>query len=245
MKCPDAMKPLWREKKSEYLKSGRWRVSARRNASPLLILWKPKPSPDGKKRIRTVVDKWEQNSNTLKLLSPLPDMETMLRNAAKHKYRSLIDRKDAYEQIRIVPEHVGRTLFNMPDGTMESLVLQQGDCNGGATYQALMNHIFAPYIRVFMDVDLDDILIYSDTVEEHIEHVKIVLDVLRKEKLYLSWDKMKFFAQELVLLGHVITDQGIKMDPNKVDAIEKWKTPTNKELLSGFLGLVGYLANGI
>jgi transposase InsO family protein len=96
-----------------------------------------------------------------------------------------------------------------------------------------------------MDVYLDDILIYSDTVEEHIDHIRIVLDVLRKEKLYLSWDKMKFFARELVLLGHVITDQGIKMDPNKVDAIENWKAPTNKELLSGFLGSVGYLANGI
>jgi hypothetical protein len=108
-----------------------------------------------------------------------------------------------------------------------------------------MNYIFAAYIGVFMDVYLDDILIYSDTVEDHIKHIRIILNILRREKLYLSWDKMKFFARELVLLGHVITDQGIKMDPHKVDAIEKWKAPTNKELLSGFLGSVGYLANGI
>lgn len=147
-RCAEAMKPLWHEKKDQYIQSGRWRLSTGSNASPLLILWKPKPGPDGKLNIRTVVDKREQNSNTKKMSSPLPDMEEMLRNAAKHKYRSLIDGKDAYEQIRIIPEHVHRTLFNTPDGTMESLVLQQGDCNGGATYQALMNHIFSSYIGV-------------------------------------------------------------------------------------------------
>lgn len=197
------MKALWREKKATYIKSGRWRVSTGRNASPLLTLWKTKPGPDGRKMIRTVVDKQEQNANTVKMSSPLLDMETMLRNATKHKYRSLIDGKDAYEQIRIVPEHVHRTLFNTPDGTMESLVLQQGDRNGGATYQALMNHIFSPYIGAFMDIYLDDGLIYSDRVEAHIRHIRTILDLLRKEQFYLSWDKMKFFARELVLLEHV------------------------------------------
>lgn len=109
----------------------------------------------------------------VKLSSPLPDMEMMLRNTAKHKYRSLID---GNEQIWVVPEHVHRTLFNTPDGMMESLVLQQGDCHGGAMYQALMNHIFSAYY-------LDNILIYSDSVKDHIKHIRIVLDILRKEKL--------------------------------------------------------------
>lgn len=117
---------------------------------------------------------------------------------------------------------------------MESLVLQQGDCNGGATYQVLMNHLFAPYIGVFMDMYLDDILIYSNTIEDHIKHIGIILDKLKKGKLYLSWDKMKFFLRELVLLGHMITDQGIQMDPHKVDAIEKWKPLSSKDLLAGF-----------
>src|ERR1700749_2597431 len=125
--------------------------------------------PNKEKRWRTVIDKREANANTRKLTSPLPNMETILFNVLKHKYRSLIDGKDAYEQIRIVPEDVKHTLFNTPDGTMESLVLQQGDCNGGATYQALMNHIFSAYIGVFMDVYLDDILIYSVSVEDPIK----------------------------------------------------------------------------
>jgi len=69
----------------------------------------------------------------------------------------------------VIPEHVNCTLFTTPDGTMESLTLQQGDCNGPSTYQTLMNHLFAPYIGVFMDVYLDDIVIYSDTIEDHVK----------------------------------------------------------------------------
>ncbi|KAG8908260.1 hypothetical protein FRB99_008325, partial [Tulasnella sp. 403] len=198
-RCPEALKPLWREKKAAYVKTGRWRVATGTNACPLLII-KKRPGPDGKTKIRTVVDKRAINANTKKLASPLPDIESILRNVASHKFRSILDGKDAYEQIRVVPEHVHRTLFTTPDGTMESLVMQLGDCNGGATYQALMNHIFAPYIGVFMDVYLDDIVIYSDTVEEHIQHIRTVLDVLREQKLYLSADKMRFFAKELNLL---------------------------------------------
>ncbi|KAG8942401.1 hypothetical protein FRC04_003767 [Tulasnella sp. 424] len=230
-RCPDTLKPLWRQKKDEYIKSGRWRVATGTNASPLLIL-KKKPGPNGELRIWTVVDKRAQNSNTRKMASPLPDIESILRNV------------DAYEQIRVKPEHVSRTIFTTPDGTMESLVLQQGDCNGGATYQALMNHIFAPYIGKFMDVYLDDIVIYSDTVAEHLEHIRIVLDVLRKESLFLSADKMHFFAEKMNLLGHVITNKEIQIDPHKVDSIAAWKTPTSKDLLAGFIGTVGFMAGG-
>ena len=125
---------------------------------------------------------------------------------------------------------------------MESLVMQQGDCNAGATYQTLMNHIFAPYLGVFVYVYLDDIIIFSDSIEEHVNHVKLVFDILRKEKLYLGPSKMQFFAEELRILGHVIDDRGISMDPHKVDKVLNWKVPTNKELLRSFIGAVGFLA---
>ena len=119
----------------------------------MLLIPKP-PRDDGKLRLRTVFDLRQRNANTHKLAAPLPDIDGILRNVVRHKYRSIIDGKDAYEQIRIIPEHVSRTIFNTPDGTMESLVLQQGDCNGPATYQTVMNHIFAPYIGVFMDEEI-------------------------------------------------------------------------------------------
>jgi hypothetical protein len=108
-----------------------------------------------------------------------------------------------------------------------------------------MNHIFAAYLGVWMDVYLDDIIVYSDTLEEHIEHVKIVIDLLTKEKLYLSKRKLQFLCKELKVLGHVIDVDGIRMDPAKVDNVLAWKVPTNRDLLRGFLGSVGYLTDDL
>jgi hypothetical protein len=104
---------------------------------------------------------------------------------SRKKYKSLIDGQDVYEQIRIIPEHVTRSTVTTPDGNMVSNMIQQGDCNVPATYQALMNHLFWEYIGKFMDVYLDDIIVYSDTLEEHIEHIKKILAILDREKLYL------------------------------------------------------------
>jgi hypothetical protein len=143
-------------------------------------------------------------------------------------YRSLFDQRDAYEQIWIVPEHVSKFIVTTPDGNIESLVLQIGDCNAPATYQALMNHIFSPYIGVFMDVYLDDIIIYSKTLDDHVEHCKLIFDVLAREVLYLSKYKMQIMTPELWVLGCVIDDEGIWMDPAKVDSILNWKVPTSK-----------------
>ena len=169
-------------------------------------------------------------------------MEGILRRISRRPYRSLIDGKDAYEQIRIEPEHVERTAMTTPDGNMVSLVLQQGDCNGPATYQALMNHIFAPMIGDCLSVYLDDITVGSDTVQEHIRDIRRVFGILRREELYISIDKMHLFAPRLDLLGNVVSDKEIQLDPHKVDCIENWKTPTNKDLVASFLGAVGYLA---
>ena len=146
-RCPEALRPLWVEKKNTYLKSGRWEMSAARNTCPMLLL----PKPGNPPRLRVVVDLRERNKNTRKLSSPMPDMDGILRRVAGKKYHSIIDEQDAYEQIRIIPEHVPRTAVTTPDGNMVSLVVQQGDCNAPATYQALMNYLFSEYIGVFMD----------------------------------------------------------------------------------------------
>jgi hypothetical protein len=221
-KCPEALKSAWRDKKEIYLKSGRWRLATGMNAVPMLILKKP-GKQTGEIRNRTVIDKREVNANTRKLTAPLPDMDGILRNIVRHLIRSLVDGKDCYEQIRVAEDHAPRTLFITPDGTMESLVLQQGDLNGPATCQLLMNHIFSEYIGVFMDVYLDDIVIYLDTPGEHIKHLRKIFTVLRREKLYLSADKMQLFASELNVLGHIIDEKGIRMDPNKRNSTESNK----------------------
>jgi hypothetical protein len=236
-RCPKALRPQWDEKRKAYLNSGRWKVFNAGNTAPMLLIPKPKSNPP---RLRVVVDLRARNANTRKMTSPLPDMEAILRRVARCKFRSLIDGQDAYEQIRVVPEHVERTAMSTPDGNMVSLVLQQGDCNAPATYQSLMNFLFSEYLGVFMDVYLDDIVIYSNTLKEHIEHVKKIIDVLREQKFYLNAKKLQLLAPELKVLGRVVNDNGIRMDPDKVDSVLAWKVPTNRDLLRGFLGSVGY-----
>ena len=159
-------------------------------------------------------------------------MEAILHRISCKLYWTLIDGKDAYEQIRVEPLHVPCTAMTTPDGNMVSLVLQQGDCNAVATYHTLMNHIFAPYIGVFMDIYLDDISVYSD---------KLIIDILHKEELYLSASKLKFLCSEMKILGRIVDDKGIQMDPDKVNNVLNWKVPTNRELPRGFLWLCGLL----
>ena len=203
-KCPDAHRASWVEKRDAYLKSGWWRMTNARNTSPMLLLTKPGTGVKGiPPRLRVICDLRERNANTHKVTSPLPDMEGILRRISRRPYRSLIDGKDAYEQIRIEPEHIERTAMTTPDGNMVSLVLQQGDCNAVATYQSLMNHIFGLYIGVFMDVYLDDIAIYSDTLDGHIEHVRMGIDILKREQLYLSASKLHFLCSEMKILGRI------------------------------------------
>lgn len=212
----------------------------------MLLLTKPGTGiRDIPPRLHCVFDLRERNDNTIKVTLPLPDMEGILRRIAKKPFRSSLDGTDAYECIRIEPEHVERSAMTTPDGNMVSLVLQQGDCNAVATYQTLMNHLFGPYIGVFLDVYLDDILIYSDTLREHVQHVRTVVDILQREKLYLNADKLKFLSPELKVLGRIVDNDGIRMDPDKVTSVLNWKVPTSKPLLQAFLGSVGYLADDI
>ena len=193
-RCPEVFRAQWAEKRDVYLKLGRWEVTASGNTVPMLLI----PKLNVKLPVlRTVVDLRERNKNTHQMTSPLPDMEGMLCRTPKHKYRTMLDMKNAYEQIQVVPEHVSRTTVMTPDGNMVSKVIQIGDCNAPVTYQALL---FSAYVGLFLDIYLDDIVIYSDSLDEHERHVKIVLDILKREKLYLSRQKLHFIQPELKLL---------------------------------------------
>ena len=199
-RCPEIFREQWAVKRDAYLKSGRWKITTARNTVPMLLIPKPH-KPKNAQELRTVVDLRERNKNTVRMTSPLPDIEGVLRHVASKPYHMVLDLTAAYEQIRIIPEHVERSAVTMPDGNMVSLVLQMGNFNGPATYPSLMNHIFSPYIGRFLDVYLDDVIIYSSMLEDHIAHCKLAMDVLKKEKLYLASGKAKFLSDELKLLG--------------------------------------------
>ena len=243
-RCPEIFREQWAIKKDAYLNSGRWKMTLARNTVPMLLIPKPH-KPENAQELRTVIYLQERNKNTVKMSSPLLDIEGVLHRVAAKPFRSTLDLTAAYEQIRIVPEHVERSAVTTPDRNMVSLVLQMGDCNGPATYQSLMNHIFSPYLGRFIDVYLDDVMIYSATLDSHLQQCKLAMDILKKEKLYLSEGKLCFLPEKLKLLGRVVDAKGIQMDPEKVDHVLAWKTPTNRDLLRGFIGSVGFLADDI
>ena len=184
-RCPEALKPQWRVKQDKNLQMGRWEYYVGNNAIPMLLINK-RLGPNGELRLRTMFDERERNVNTKKMTSPLPDQQTILMNVCRHQYRTLINCRDAYESCQVELADVWRTLFNTPDGTMISNIMQIGNCNAPAMYQTLMNHLFSGYISVFMDVYLDNIGIYLDSIKDHLKHCRIVVDILCREKLYLA-----------------------------------------------------------
>jgi len=194
--------------------------------------------------IRTVIDARQRNDNTLSDVTPMPDQE-MIRNAfARARFRTKIDLSNAYEQIRVNPEHVLRTVFETPFGNMISLVIQMGDKNGPPSFQRLITIIFADMIGIFVYCYQDDIFVFSMTWQEHEKHLGLVFQRLREEKLFLSRNPLKvdIYSTKTDCLGFIITDKGIHVDLSKVDKISQWRRPRNFNDVQKFNGVIQYLS---
>ena len=103
-----------------------------------------------------------------------------------------------------------------------------------------MNRVFRPYVDLFVVVFIDDILVYSKDREDHDTHLRVVLETLRKEQLYAKMSKCEFWLREVSFLGHIVSEEGIRMDPSKIEVILEWKPPRNVTEVRSFLGLAGY-----
>lgn len=236
-RCPDAMKPALMEKLRRYNRAGWWKFKTAPQAAPMLCI--AKKTGD----LRTVFDLRKRNDNTVKDVSPFPDQEQIRQDVARAAVRSKIDLSDAYEQVRIVPEDVEKTAFSTVYGTMVSLVMQQGDCNAPATFQRLMVHVFREHIGTFMHAYLDDLFIFSDSVEEHEKHLGTVFELLRSAKLYLKSTKCDLYSERMDCLGHMIDHRGLHADDDKMARVREWRTPRDFHDVQRFLGLVQYLAH--
>lgn len=203
-------------------------------AAPVLFA----PKADG--GLRMCIDYRALNKQTVKDRFPLPRTEDLLDRVGKAKFFSKLDLRSGYWQIPIAPEDMPKTAFRTRYGHFHWRVMPFGLTNAPACFQRMVNNLLSKYLDDFVVVYLDDILIYSETAEQHLEHIKMVLDVLRKERLYAKASKCEFFKPEVTFLGHVVANGQLKVDPIKVKAVQDWPIPTTVADLRSFLGMVNY-----
>jgi hypothetical protein len=152
----------------------------------------------------------------------------------------MVDLRLGYHQIKIHPEDVPKTAFSTRYGLYEYLVMSFGLTNALAHFMYLMNSVFIPKLDEFVMVFIDDILIYSKSEEEHAQYLWVILQWLWDLQLYAKFSKCAFWLKEVPFLGHIISADGIAVDPSKVQEVLDWKSPRSVTQIRSFLGLAGY-----
>jgi hypothetical protein len=203
----------------ELLDKGFIRPSVSPWGAPVLFVRKK----DG--TLRLCIDYRKLNQVTIKNKYPLPRIDDLFDQLKCAKVFSKIDLKSGYHQIRVCEEDVAKTAFRSRYGHYEFLVMPFGLTNAPAVFMDLMNRIFRPYLDQFVVVFIDDILIYSSSLEEHKNHLRLVLQLLRENQLYAKFSKCEFWLDQIKFLGHVISKDGIAVDPEKVRAVMEWEIP--------------------
>ncbi|GKD29287.1 putative nucleotidyltransferase, ribonuclease H [Tanacetum coccineum] len=231
--APSEMKELSKQLK-ELLEKGFIRPSSSPWGAPVLFVKKK----DGS--FRMCIDYRELNKLTVKNRYPLPRIDDLFDQLQGSSVYSKIDLRSGYHQLRIREEDIPITAFRTRYGHYEFQVMPFGLTNAPAVFMDLMNRVCKPYLDKFVIVFIDDILIYSKTKGEHSEHLKIILDLLKKEKLYAKFSKCDFWLESVQFLGHVINREGVHVDPAKIEAIKNWPVPTSPTEVRQFMGLAGY-----
>jgi hypothetical protein len=190
--------------------------------------------------LRLCVDYRPLNTITIKNKYPLPRIDILFDQLAGAKVFSKVDLRSGYHQIKIHLEDVPKTAFSTRYGLYEYLVMTFGLTNAPVHFMYLMNSVFMPELDKFVVVFIDDILIYSKSEEEHVQHLRVILQRLRDHQLYVKFSKCAFWLREVPFLGHVISAEGIAVDPSKVQEVLEWKSPKSVTQIRSFLGLAGY-----
>jgi hypothetical protein len=223
-----------KSKLTDLLEKGLVEPSTSPYGAPILFVGKK----DGS--LRMVQDYRYLNKITIKNRYPLPRIDDLLDSICGMKYFTSLDLTSGYYQIRITEEDVPKTAFRTPFGLYQFKVLTFGLTNAPATFQSVMNDMLRPYVGKFVVVYLDDILIFSKTAEEHLSHLRQVLQTLRENQFYANPKKCDFMKEEIFFLGHRVSANGLKVDPEKVRAVADWRVPRDVHGVLSFLGLANY-----
>jgi hypothetical protein len=218
----------------ELLAQGYIKLSKSPYGAPILFVHKK----DG--TLRMCVDYRALNKATVKNRYPLPRIDDLFDRLSGAKVFSRIDLGSGYYQIRIAEGDEEKIAYRTRYGSYKFLVMPFGLTNAPATFCTLMNDIFREWLDDFIVVYINDILVYSGSLEEHEEHLRKVFQRLGENKLYAKLEKCEFGVTEVDFLGHRITQEGLKMDDHNVKAILDWEPPKSVPTLRSFLGLASY-----
>ena len=186
------------------------------------------------------IDYRQINKVTVKNKYPLPRIEDLFDQLRGASVFSKIDLRSGYYQLHVKEVDVPKTAFKTRYGHYDFLVMPFGLTNAPAAFMDLMNRVFRLYLDQFVMVFIDDILVYSKDAQEHEHHLRIVLQTLRENQLFAKLSKCDFWIKEVSFLGHIVSVEGIRVDPVKIEAIVNWKPPRNVTEIRSFLGLAGY-----
>ena len=181
--------------------------------------------------LRMCIDYWQINKVTVKNKYLLPRIEDLFDQLKGAGVFSKIDLRSGYYQLRVKDVDVPKTAFRTRYGHYEFLVMPFELTNAPAAFMDLMNRVFRPYLDQFVVVFIDDILVYFRDEPEHEQHLKIVLQTLREKKLYAKLSKCDFWLKEISFLGHIVSAEGIRVDPVKIEAVVNWKPPRSEKFL--------------
>ena len=231
--APTELKEL-KTQLQELLDKGFVRPSVSPWGAPVLFVKKK----DG--TLRMCIDYRQINKVTVKNKYPLPRIEDLFDQLRGASVFSKIDLRSGYYQLRVKEVDVPKTAFRTRYGHYEFLVMPFGLTSAPAAFMDLMNRVFRPYLDQFVVVFIDDILVYSKDAQEHERHLRIVLQTLRENQLFAKLSKCDFWLKEVSFIGHIVSAEGIRVDPVKIEAIVNWKPPRNVTEVRRFLGLAGY-----
>ncbi|OJT13579.1 Transposon Ty3-I Gag-Pol polyprotein, partial [Trametes pubescens] len=237
--CPKRYRDAWKTLLDQHISAGRLRASSSPYASPSFLV----PKADPTALPRWVNDYRVLNDNTIPDVHPLPSIQEILSDCGRGKIWGKLDMTNSFFQTRVREEHIKYTAVTTPFRLYEWTVMPQGAWNAPSTHQRRMFSALRQYIGSICHVYLDNIIIWSQSVEEHRRNVATILDALRKHSLFCSLKKTDLFCLDLNFLGHRISRAGIQPDGAKVEKIANWPTPKNASEVRSFLGLVRYVAS--